>query len=152
MKRFRALTELLMFTTGTEVYCESQNAAERIKKNTQAYSSKSRWRLQEVKKWTRKSTTRDKRSSDIYRMNPWKRPRTIKMRSRQYPHVQVSSERLDRFSAQCSDSRQVTLKSNWARHIAFKIKMTRLAVRNNTRQEVQDHIVKPLYKCKISRE
>jgi len=40
MKRFRALTELLMFTTGTEVYCESQNAAE--KKNTQAYSSKSR--------------------------------------------------------------------------------------------------------------
>lgn len=42
------------------------------------YSSKSRWRLQEVKKWTRKSTKSDKRSSDIYRINPWKRPRTTR--------------------------------------------------------------------------
>lgn len=43
-------------------------------------SSKSRWRLEESKKWTRKSTTRDKRSSDTYRLNPCKRPRTNKIK------------------------------------------------------------------------
>lgn len=47
-----------------------------------------------------------------------------------YPHVQVSSERSNRFSAQLSDAGQVTLKFNCARHTALKIKMIRLAERN----------------------
>lgn len=87
------------------------------------YSSKSRWRLEEFKKRTRKSTKRDKRSSDIYRMNPWKRPRTIKIRSNQISSWTSQFWKI-RFSAQCSNSRQVTLKSNWARHSAINISAT----------------------------
>jgi len=123
MTRFRPPAELLTFTTGTRGYCESQNAAERMKTNTQALFKQVKTKTSQVKKWTRKPTTRDKRSSDIYRMNPWKRPRTIKMRSN-YISSCTSQFWKIKFSAQCSNSRQVTLKSNWARHPAINISAT----------------------------
>lgn len=97
MTRFRAPAELLRKSK-----CCLKNQEQ--EKNTQAYSSKSRRRLQEVKKSTRKSTTSDKRSSDIYRMNPWKRPRKAKIRSNILMYKSVLKDQTDfQLSSQMQD-------------------------------------------------
>lgn len=71
MTRFRAPTELLWKSKCClEIEEEYSGLFKQVKMKTQ-----------EVKKQTRKSTKNDKRSSDIYRMNPWKRPRKVKIRS-----------------------------------------------------------------------
>jgi len=55
-------------------YCENQNAAVNVRIGLllkKDFKTKIKTKS-ELKKSARKSTTRDERSSDIYRLNPWK--------------------------------------------------------------------------------
>jgi len=105
MTRFRAPAELLIYHRNRGLLWKSKCCLKiEAEEEYSGLFKKSRWRRQELKKWTRKSTTRDKRSSDIYRMNPWKRPRTTKIRSNILMYKSVLKDQTDfQLSTQIQD-------------------------------------------------